>query len=146
MKQRLIEDQLCNAHQTTCKFCKKPIEIWVDAIYDTIGDPLKLLPLAACDRCADLRERRRKLEEMIKRTCERMTMKKGEELDKFKSAARITLTTLTKSYSRLAADWCRSNMPLWDEECVNAIMDSPKRWNMALEILWKMQKSALAVS
>lgn len=126
-------------HQTHCKFCKSPLNIEIDDEYSKLGDPFKLLPFAACNRCADLRVRRRKVEHAIERVCARLCQGKvgNEERDRL----RDILTATTKAYASLIADWIRASSPFWHEDCVDLLMDRPAHWPKILGQMWKLYEN-----
>jgi hypothetical protein len=128
-------------HATNCKFCKRPITVEIDDSYAGLGDPYKILPLAACNRCADLRVERRRLEERVQRVCNNLIFSAGSS-SALKTSTRTILTKLTKSYASLIARWHEMDGMSWDEEVVNQIMDHPENWGEVLGRLWRMFKQS----
>lgn len=55
--------------QTNCKICKYPMTVTVPKGYLDLGDPLKLLPMATCNTCFDLRETGARLYSRILHIC-----------------------------------------------------------------------------
>lgn len=125
-------------HATNCKFCKKPITIEIDDEYSKLGDPLKIIGLAACNRCADLRVEKRNLEAKIRFTCmmRAASLKKPSETQDQK--ARGVLESLTKKYANMIARWHHKDGMAWDEECVNLLMEKPAQWGIIIGELWKL--------
>lgn len=123
---------------TNCKFCKKPITLTIDDNYDAIGDPLKLLPLASCNHCADLRVARRSLEKKLSVICNEMIFSSKKADAASKERSRTALTHWTKEYSKLIARWNNSEGMLWDEEVVNQMLEHPETCNEVLSRLWTM--------
>ena len=126
-------------HGTTCKFCQKPITVEIDDTYAALGDPLKLLGLACCDRCADLRVEHRKLEANIMHLC------RIRELDPKVAKAReqshrSTLEKLLKQYANMIARFHFMEGMSWDDASLELIMDKPEAWSSVLKELWKMFK------
>lgn len=124
-------------HATTCKFCHNPITIEVDAEYAELGDPLKLLPLAACNQCADLRVERRFLEDRIRKAAMIFAAirKPGDEA---KQVARVNFTSLCTRYARMIARWHRVEGMSWDQAIVDQMMERPEQWPDTLSQMWKM--------
>ena len=79
-------------HATHCKFCKSPITIEIDDEYSKLGDPFKLIGMASCNRCADLRTERRCLEGKIKRVCMILALSANKDKSKLSDSVRDTLT------------------------------------------------------
>lgn len=130
---------------TTCKFCKKPIILTIDDAYAELGDPSKLIPMAACNRCADLRIRRRSIEEAIKRSVfPLLTPSKTREANEQK--AREELIILTKKYTALIAEWTDAADPWWDIDIIDSIIANPAHWTSFLGQCWKMYQPASQVS
>ena len=125
-------------HATTCKYCHKPIVLTVDDDYGTEFDSFKLLPYSACNRCADLRVRRRVLEEAIERIAGKLLQFSGKTPESTLDICRESLTQLTKKYTAMVADWVGSSSPYWDSEIVSVIMDHPKAWNKSLALCWHL--------
>lgn len=128
-------------HQTTCKFCKKPITVQVDDAYAELGDVFKLLTLACCNRCADLRVKRRNLEDGIKKIVNPLIAKFGNASVEESNMARAALVTLTKKYTAMVADWLHSTTPWWDVTIVDSIMEKPDKWTLFIEQCWKMYET-----
>jgi hypothetical protein len=127
---------------TTCKFCLNPITIDIDDDYAALGDPYKLLPMACCNRCADIRVERRQLEDKIKFVC------KMRELDpklavQRREKDRATLERLLKKYSNLIARWHFKEGMCWDDAVLETIMETPKQWFDVLGKLWKMFRESV---
>lgn len=125
-------------HATECKFCKVKLVIEIDEQYVSVGDYLNLMPLACCNRCADLRERKRAIEEDIYRMVGWLNQNPRAPKDE----PRRTLTELTQAYSRLIADWLRASAPAWDAEMVELILDKPKHAARVLFQCWKLYEPA----
>ena len=125
-------------HATHCKFCKKPMTLEIDDSYSELGDPLKLLQYSSCNRCADLRENRRRLEDGVYRFSSTL-IQSGEKIKpEDRDAIREQLIKYTKRYTALVSDWVGSSTPWWEISIVDAIMEKPKSWNSFLSQCWKM--------
>jgi hypothetical protein len=127
---------------TTCKFCRQPITVQIADSYDELSDPLKLLPLAACNHCADLRVERRKLESKIQFICKLREFGPKVPSPEKNRDTRSILETHTKAYAKLIARWHEMDGMSWDEEVVNQIMDHPENWGEVLGRLWRMFKQS----
>lgn len=133
-------------HATHCKFCKTPITVDIDDDYAAIGDPFKILPLSACNRCADLKVLRRTLEEKVQRACLSLCQKRGKMGDDQRRKIRDTLTKLTQAYAVMIARWYRKEGMAWDEECVNLLLEKPQLWHKILPDLWKLFEDSRLVA
>jgi hypothetical protein len=132
-------------HATNCKFCQLPITVEVDDEYAALGDPYKLLPFAACNRCADLRVTRGVLEERVKHACLGLFQKKGKVSKEAMDRTRQMLVKLTQGYATMIARWHHKEGMAWDEECVNLLMDRPQFWNKILAELWHLFRDSRMV-
>lgn len=115
-------------HEGRCKSCGRPIWVKVHPSYSELGDPLALLPLAACDRCADHRVAVRSVTESIIDVLVTWRAKRaGKSPDKRTAAeveARTALTSLTQHYASLVAQHLGARM-VWDEEFVHLLLEHP---------------------
>jgi|SRR5208282_1927040 len=120
-------------HRTTCKFCKKAVLLAIDPSYDALADPQKLIPLAACNRCADLREEKRRLTERIARICGEVQSKPKDET--FRGKSLLTLSTLVPKYCSMVARWTGVKFQ-HDESIAEAMAHNPKEVYDILSRLW----------
>lgn len=125
-------------HALHCKFCKKPIIVEVDDSYSELGDPMKLLPMASCDRCADLRIKRRQIEGKIKAAVMVIIQAQGKVSSESRAMIAEALRVQTQAYSRLIAEWHNMSGMAWDENIPEAIMEKPDKWANILGRLWKI--------
>jgi hypothetical protein len=114
---------------TECQFCSKLLVLWVDPQYAAMGDPMKLLKLAACNTCADLRVRHRKIEETIAHCC--TALNQGVRKSDMQ-AFRDTLATATRKYAEVIAQMHGSDTMVWDESFPELLADRPDRWGVIL--------------
>lgn len=128
-------------HPTTCKFCKKEIVLEIDDAYAELGDRHKIIPMAACNRCADLRVRKRNLENAIKDIAMALVQLKSKASPDTLAISRDGFTRLTKKYTSMIADWVHSTSPWWDSTIVESLMEHPDKWPDILQQCWKMYKS-----
>ena len=123
-------------HQTQCKFCHKPIGVEVDDDYAGLGDPFKLLPLASCNRCSDLRVERRNLELRLERCCSLVSMT-GLDEAKRRETLKGVLGTLSRKYAEMISRWHNHEGSLWDESIVSQLMDNPAHWGNTISHMWR---------
>lgn len=126
-------------HATTCKFCKNPITVTIDDDYAELGDPLKLLGLAACNTCADLRVERRGLERKIAFACNQV-LRAGKMDDDERAEHAKGLSELLQEYAKMIARWHGKEGSCWDEAIVDAILSNPIKWGEVLGRLWTMYR------
>lgn len=114
--------------ECNCKLCHKAIVVEIDDAYAELGDYLKLIPMATCNRCADYVTRRNRLSGKIFKTCNVLIVAsnttKPAKLADAKRFAFDNLCILTKAYARVVADFYGCNY-WWDEEFVRSLMESP---------------------
>lgn len=127
-------------HATNCQFCKRPITLEIDDSYAELGDIHKLIPMAACNRCADLRVERRTLEAKIKHVCMMRAFSKRKPSDEENEKATKVLTKLTQDYANMVARWHERQGMAWDEECVALLLEKPQQWFDILGNLWRMYR------
>jgi hypothetical protein len=128
----------------SCKFCKKPITLTIDDSYNAVSDPMKLIPLASCNRCSDLRVERRVLEKKIEFICMMRHLDKKLALSKF-AEHRAALEKLCQQYANMIARWHNKEGMAWDDACLDQIMEQPKQWSDVVSRLWKMFDSTQIV-
>jgi hypothetical protein len=124
-------------HATNCKFCKLPITIEIDDDYAALGDTFKLLPLSACNRCADLRVERRSVENKVAFIC-MMRHRDPKARENKKEQHREMLERLLKQYANMIARWNGMSGMCWDDAALDDIIERPGSWNKNLQTLWKM--------
>lgn len=111
--------------EAKCKFCGCLLSITVDDDYGKLGDPYNLLPLAACNRCADYREKRRIIFAHIRVLCLGLIQgewTKKEDIEK----VRLNMEKLLKNYIRIYAKYKNLEEADWDEAILEAVMSKPK--------------------
>ena len=124
-------------HACTCKFCQTPITVSVDDDYAKLGDPYKILKLATCNFCADIRVERRRLDERIARCCRNLSLlPEGES--KARDKLKLAMEKLTKHYAELVCRWHHAQGSMWEEEILNSILDKPLEWPHIIGRLWTM--------
>lgn len=125
-----------NKFTTRCKFCQRPLVIVIDDCYPIERDPQRIIPLAACNRCADLRETQRRLEDSIGRVCmsfwSHKTNRKAGPDESVRMATEENLTHLTKKYADWFGEFKGLTGYLWDNALVESLMDKPERWGQVL--------------
>lgn len=120
-----------------CKFCRKPLVLHVDDAYAEHGDIFKLMKLAACDHCADLRLNRRLLESRLQRICALLCNCRANQREEKSATVRDVLTRLTQDYAKLVAAWHNMSGMAWDEEMVNLLIEKPDKWAAIISHYWR---------
>lgn len=123
-----------------CKFCSCTLHLVIDDEYHAQGDPFHLLALtklAACNRCSDLRERRRLLHERLIQVCANLIANPKDE--DTRSRARDLLEPLTKKYVKLISEWTGQQL-VWEEDMVSPFIAAPKAIGKHLRLLWGLTK------
>lgn len=124
--------------KSQCKFCHKPLVLKCDAEYGDMGDPYRLVRLAACDNCADLRVRQRNIIEGLKHAIFLMAYGYDEKL---KEASR----KLLKAYLRLVSDWLHIDPVLdWDEAILDDFLVKKDKLGAVLNMMWQMGRHHVA--
>lgn len=121
---------------TNCKFCKAPITLEIDDSYDPVSDPNKLIPLAACNPCADIRVRRRILETKIGKACRALQLLSPGDKEDREELSKI-LEKLTQGYAKMICKWHGYEGMVWEECCVAEIVSKPDHWGEALGRMWQ---------
>ena len=127
-------------YSTTCKFCKLPITVEVAPDYSIEHDPNKLLPLACCNLCADVRVAKRLLEAKLSKVMRTYQLLGSEPKPDRRNKTEAALTKLTQEYARNISKWHKRQGCVWDAECVNMMLDKPERWPEILSVLWKLYR------
>lgn len=125
-------------HPTQCRFCKKPITLEIDNDYVALGMPFDfILELAACDRCAELRERRSRLETKIGKACTFIEFL-GDRDAKQRAIMRNILLSLARKYGKLILDW-HNELGDFDSPIIAAkLADDPSKWGEHLSEYWRL--------
>lgn len=118
-----------------CQFCKVPIRLSIDDDYRALNDPFGLLKLASCNRCADLRSRRRRLHEAFVETAALLIANRTSQ-DHRARAERI-FEELTKKYLRLIAEWTNNDSIVWTSDLIQPFMGAPKSLSRHLGAMWR---------
>lgn len=121
--------------QTHCKFCRCVIYLRYDEAYERIGDFLKLEQLGCCDRCADLREERRRITDQIKSACHWVSQIPDQKRNATKGLMQL-LSELTMRYAKLVAKWHNLDGHWWDEAFPEMMRDHPDKWPKILADYW----------
>lgn len=128
-----------------CKFCGRQIDIRFDAhdTYDYQTDPyqlLRLLPLIACNRCADFRVERRRVFGTIKRLCEQIIFRSYASAKPVDEGIREGLREMLKRYMRLIAGHRSVPVPDWDEGILESVLARPSAFGDVLRKVSEMFK------
>jgi hypothetical protein len=124
-----------------CKFCGKTLALQVDDSYADLGDPFKLVGMAACNRCADMRVERRKLEHEIRTFALGLIGLKGKARQDAESAAAPFLHKLLESWLDLAKRW-RGVAVEYDDGMLDSLLAKPEEYADVLMRMWTLAKHA----
>jgi hypothetical protein len=128
MKTIILDGELLEIQEVAgkCKICGCHLVLQLGTNYPQEKDPMKLIPMATCNRCYDLREQRIRIETNLKRLCHELAVEKMTD-DK---RAR-TLDLIQKTCS-IFSKWCASLLRRQHAANVgflfSAIKEQPKRW------------------
>jgi hypothetical protein len=120
-----------------CQFCHKPIRLEIDDAYALLGDPLGLVPIAACNRCADLRVSRRELETQIRGYCAKLQAKLMKMSQDDRASVAEHVGHLLRKWCGLASAWRGGHVTL-DEGMVEAVMARPLEYASILGSIWRL--------
>lgn len=123
-----------------CKFCKRPLELKVDDDYAELrGDPMKIMRLASCNRCSDLRSRQRRTEKAIEMLSGSLLCFPSQDE---KASIREGLCRTTKILLRIACEWYHAEGVAWEEAIVDQIMSHPEKLSVVTARIWQMARNA----
>jgi len=117
--------------EARCRVCGKPLTVEIADIYPELGDPLKAVPMATCNRCADLRNRRIETEERLRRICHHI-------LNQPKSKRTEVATRYAKPIEDRVRDWIKvanqtnGSAVEFDEAMVESILKDPVKYGEVL--------------
>lgn len=123
-----------------CRFCGKNLTLEIAPDYDEERSPVKLIKLAACNRCADLRQERRHLEDTIRTICSRTTQLGQTKITD--SNSQKAVKTVCEAYTKLVARWYGFDGSAWDDAFPDAIISAPDQWQRAVSNYWKVFRQA----
>jgi hypothetical protein len=126
--------------ESKCKFCHKPLVLEVDDAYDELADPHHLIPLSACNRCADFRQRRRELVEGIRSVCLDIARAPGRMQNRLKEEIKEPLALLLKKYLKLANTWHGADAA-WDQALIEQTLLDPQKYLDVLERIWNTTRT-----
>lgn len=126
-----FSDEPCHSVLTKCRVCAKQLVISVADCYNDISDPNKLLPMAACNRCFDLRERRNRTTNLIEKFCKQLFLlvpQKGDKVAQARDKIREGLLKVTMEYAKVHAEYHNAKSALWNEDFTDLFMARPENW------------------
>ena len=132
-------------YTTQCKFCKAPLEVEVDEAYAALDDPFRLLGMAACSTCTELRVSRRTLEEKIRRTASLLQGLTSRETDERKALLNI-LRNLAYAYWRLIGRWTKAPRINLPEDKLKELQDNPQDWGTVISSFWATYPEVVAAN
>lgn len=117
-----------------CKFCKKELTLSIDDSYDGIGDPMKLLPMATCNTCADLKERQRRIVDRLGTVAAQIIAdSKNTKISELRTRLDLNL----KDYLRFVAEWLRVPYVEYDEVLTDEAMAKPQDLSRVIDRMWQ---------
>lgn len=116
---------------TKCKICKKDLVVQVDNEY--FGQIDRLLEMATCNRCFDLREKHLKSTANIEAGCN-FLVQHPEASEKELEKAKKHLEYWTKQYADAIRQFNHSDKVVWSADFAQVLMDKPDQWYEALRI------------
>lgn len=121
---------------TKCKFCGRPIEIWVDDAYARMGDPFKLVKLAACNRCSDLKVEKRLLDSRLNWAISRLQLAGDEKAasDRYRGI----VSGLMHKYWDLICRWTSIRNTEFDEGIVEMVLSNPSKCARMVSEMWRI--------
>jgi hypothetical protein len=128
MKTTLLDGDLIvvNEVAATCRICGCGMMLQLAVGYPAGKDPQKLIPMATCNRCYDLRERRIKIESSFKRLCHALAMEKMDESKRDRTHELLKVTC--SAFGRWCSDLLRRQHTANVGFLANAITEQPDRW------------------
>jgi hypothetical protein len=113
-------------HVGRCKICKCELRLQIADGYDAEHDPSKLIRMATCDRCFDLRARQIRLEDAIKVVCHNLVHVAMSGDGKFR--AKELLLKLTQRFSQWCADMLNRQHAANSVSLAEKILTHPPGW------------------
>lgn len=128
----------CRSALTKCKICKGELLIWID-VDCTPQWEAKLMPMATCDRCYDLMERRRVAHAVIGQACWTlhqlsleneafMSVKRKAAVKQIREECERSLYTGLTKYLEATAEQVGRKWTLPVDEYVGLFLDRPHKW------------------
>jgi len=125
---------------TSCKFCRRPIEMDVDeaGFQSPIINAKLWLANIACNRCATFYKTRSAISERIGKNCELLlnSRRTGKRDNEIEVAVCDQLTKLTKQLAKIVCEF-HSLETQWDSEFVDNLMQAPAKFSLVLNIYAK---------
>lgn len=118
---------------TTCKYCKIPLILNIDDAYGELGDEHKLIPMAACNRCADLRVNIRRLIDSVGRLCSNLIQWAGGKNADRRGKVLPILHQVTRKYAEQFARLHNSKRMIWSEDFGLLLWERPEKWGIIID-------------
>lgn len=106
-----------------CRICGTRLMLQIDDAYDIEHDASKLIPMATCNPCFDLRKRLQKLEDAIKLTCHDLSL---NTIDKGKAVEALAI--LAKKFSGYCADMLQRQHTADVGALGRGLVEQPGNW------------------
>lgn len=124
--------------EAKCKFCHCDLHLQVEESYHKLKDPMGLIRLASCNRCAELRSRRRGLHEQFVKCCASVLADKVIGKEAMEEAQKV-FGSLLKRYLQLIEEWTGQQVE-FDEGMADPFIIAPKNLGKHLSRLWNLTK------
>ena len=118
-----------------CKICDGIIFLSIDGAYPTEHDPMNLVPLATCNHCYDLRDRRMSLERSIRFACYARQLElvsKKPDVAKLDSIA-DGLKVLASKFGHWCSDLLRRQHSANAGYLADVLINQPDNWHRSLQ-------------
>jgi len=112
-----------------CRICKCELRLQIDDDYDPEFDSAKLIPMATCNRCFDLRARLRKIEDSIRILCHSLSFPITDER---RARAYELLRKLSNQFSQWCSDMLNRQHMADSGSLATRLMKEPSNWWKAL--------------
>jgi hypothetical protein len=133
----MVDGYMCKEVKARCKFCGKDLTLHIAEDYDEVGDSLKIMKLAACNRCADLKTRIRRLEGDLSKECGMLLTKPHFTIkDRIKSR----LAALSRAYLNTISNWLNREPAQWEETILEDMLENPNKLDLTVKAMWTLAR------
>ena len=123
----------------SCTFCHRPLTLNIHDAYDALADPMKLIPLAACNRCADQRVLRQSLVSGISAMCLRLSGARKKDAEAAAEASKPALRQLLQRWLGLSNSWNDGEV-VWEDAMLETLLQDPAGYAGVLDGIWKLAR------
>lgn len=117
-----IGEETYIVHECRCKFCGVMLKAEISKDYSELGDPLNILPIAACNRCADLRVRKRKIVGKINFDLDRWLHLSRTDRSELEDDFRKSFRAVINDYCKVCSELQGRKEYHYDSEIVETIL------------------------